>query len=360
MKEKKEKLSSEIILFQADDGKTKIQVRMEEETVWLSQKLIADLYQVTSPTVNEHLSNLYDEGELQPEATIRKFRIVQREGSREVERLVDHYNLEAIISVGYRVRSHRGTQFRKWATAQLNEFLVKGFVLDDERLKQGRKWDKNYFEELINRIRDIRTSERQFYQKITDIYATSIDYDPNTEITKEFYATVQNKLHWAIHGHTAAELIVARASSEKPAMGLTSWKNSPKGKIRKSDVSIAKNYLDEKELKKLNRFVTMYLDYAETQAEEEHAMTMKDWAKLLDTFLQFNKKDILANAGKVSADVAKQLAESEFEKYEEKRRQIEAHTPVSDFDKLVVETKLLGDTHSEIKKIGSKKGKKKK
>jgi hypothetical protein len=344
-----------ITLFQSEDGKTKLQVRIEDETVWLSQKLIADLYQVSVPTVNEHLAGIYDEGELAPEATIRKFRIVQREGQRDVERLVDHYNLEAILSVGYRVRSARGTQFRKWATTQLNEFLVKGFVLDDERLKDGRSISKSYFQELIDRIRDIRTSERQFYQKITDIYATSIDYDPKSEVTDEFYATVQNKLHWAIHGHTAAELITKRVSSEKPSLGLTSWKNSPKGKIRKSDVSIAKNYLSEDELRKLNRFVTMYLDYAEEQAEEEQSMTMKDWVERLDAFLKFNKKDLLTNAGKVSAEVAKRLAEAEFEKYEEKRRHIEATTPVSDFDKLIVETKLLEE--AAPKKIAAPKKK---
>jgi len=351
----KNKPLTQITLFQSEDGKTKLQVRIEDETVWLSQKLIADLYQVSVPTVNEHLAGIYDEDELAPEATIRKFRIVQREGQRDVERLVDHYNLEAILSVGYRVRSARGTQFRKWATTQLNEFLVKGFVLDDERLKDGRSISKSYFQELIERVRDIRTSERQFYQKITDIYATSIDYDPKSEVTDEFYATVQNKLHWAIHGHTAAELITKRVSSEKPCLGLTSWKNSPKGKIRKSDVSIAKNYLSEDELRKLNRFVTMYLDYAEEQAEEEQSMTMKDWAERLDAFLKFNKKDLLTNAGKVSAEVAKRLAEAEFEKYEEKRRHIEATTAVSDFDKLIVETKLLEE--AAPKKIAAPKKK---
>jgi len=343
------KFVNAVTLFQSEDGTTKLQVRIENETVWLSQKLIADLYQVSVKTINEHLINIYDENELVPEATIRKFRIVQREGAREVERLVDHYNLEAILAVGYRVRSQRGTQFRKWATAQLNEFLVKGFVLDDERLKDGRSIGKNYFQELIERIRDIRTSERQFYQKITDIYATSIDYDPKSLVTEEFYATVQNKLHWAIHGHTAAELISERVSSDKPSLGLTSWKNSPKGKIRKSDVSIAKNYLNEDELRKLNRFVTMYLDYAEQQAEEEQSMTMKDWADRLDSFLKFNKKDLLTNAGKVSAEVAKKLAEAELEKYEEKRRHIEATTPLSDFDKLVVEAKVFEE--SAAKKI---------
>jgi hypothetical protein len=349
------KIESAITLFQSEDGKTKLQVRMEDETVWLSQKLIADLYQVSVPTVNEHLAGIYDEAELAPEATIRKFRIVQREGTREVERLVDHYNLEAILAVGFRVRSTRGTQFRKWATSQLNEFLVKGFILDDERLKDGRSIGKNYFQELIERIRDIRSSERQFYQKITDIYATSIDYDSRSEVTEAFYATVQNKLHWAIHGHTAAELIASRVSSRKPSLGLTSWKNSPEGKIKKADVSIAKNYLNEDELRRLNRFVTMYLDYAEKQAEKEKSMTMKDWALRLDAFLKFNEEDLLTDAGKVSAAVAKKLAEDEFEKYEEMRRHIEATTPVSDFDKLIVETKFLEKDVSKKKPVKKKK-----
>ena len=233
----------EIVLFQSDDGHAKIQVRIEGQTVWLPQRLIAELYQVSVPTVNEHLANIYEEEELGPEATIRKFRIVQTEGPRQVERLVDHYSLDAILSVGYRVRSPRGTQFRQWATAQLRELLVKGFVLDDDRLKEGRSLGQDYFDELLARIRDIRASERRFYQKITDIYATSIDYDPNVQITQDFYATVQNKLHWAIHGHTAAEIIRERADANKPNMGLTTWKNAPKGASRKTDGSITKNYL---------------------------------------------------------------------------------------------------------------------
>jgi len=230
----------------------------------------------------------------------------------------------------------------------LKEYMIKGFALDDERLKSGKSLSESYFTELIERIRDIRTSERKFYQKITDIYTTSIDYDSKSEVTEEFYATVQNKLHWAIHGHTAAELIVERVSSEKPHLGLFSWKNNPEGKIRKSDVSIAKNYLDEDELRKLNRFVTMYLDFAEHQAEVKRSMTMRDWAGKLDAFLQFNEHNILNNPGKVSAEVAKKLAEAEFEKYEEKIREIEATTPVSDFDKLIVESKQLAGTKNKI------------
>lgn len=335
----------EIVLFQSEDGRSKIQVRIEGQTVWLPQKLIADLFQVSVPTVNEHLSNIYEEREIPPEGTIRKFRIVQSEGKREVARLVDHYNLDAILAVGYRVRSSRGTQFRQWATQQLREFLVKGFVLDDERLKEGRSLGQDYFDELLARIRDIRASERRFYQKITDIYATSIDYDSWAEITQQFYATVQNKLHWAIHGRTAAEIVVERADSSKPNMGLTTWKNSPHGAIRKTDVSIAKNYLSEDELSELNRVVSMYLDYAESQARKRAPMHMADWVKKLDGFLEFNEHNILTNAGKVSHQLAQEHAEKEFEKYEEQRRIKESTEAVSDFDKLVVEkANELGST----------------
>ncbi len=290
----------EIILFQSGDGHTKIQVRFEEESVWLSQKILAELYQVSVPTVNEHLAHIFEEGELVPDATIRKFRIVQTEGKREVIRAVDHYSLEAILAVGYRVRSSRGTQFRQWATAQLQELLVKGFVMDDERLKEGKSIGQDYFDELLLRIRDIRSSERRFYQKITDIYATSIDYDGKAEITQEFYATVQNKLHWATHGKTAAEVIKNRANAKKKNMGLTTWKNSPDGLIRKQDVTIAKNYLKETELTVLNRTVAMYLDYAEDQAMTRRPMYMVDWAKKLDGFLRFNEKNILTHAGSSS------------------------------------------------------------
>jgi hypothetical protein len=324
----------EIILFQANDGNTRVQVRFEEKSVWLSQKNLAELYQVSVKTVNEHIVNIYDEGELAPEATIRKFRIVQTEGKRKVTRAVEHYNLEAIIAVGYRVRSSRGTQFRQWATTQLQELLVKGFVMDDERLKEGKSIGEDYFDELILRIRDIRASERRFYQKITDIYSTSIDYDGRAEITQDFYATVQNKLHWAIHGKTAAEVVKTRANASKKNMGLTTWKNSPDGPIRKQDVSIAKNYLNEEELTALNRIVTMYLDYAEDQAVSRKPMHMADWVKKLDSFLQFNEKNILTHAGKISKQMALEHAEKEFEKYQTARLQIEAGDSNSDFDKL--------------------------
>jgi hypothetical protein len=341
--------SSELVLYQAADGETRIQVRLLDGTVWLSQRLIAELFQKNVRTVNEHIQNVYSDGELSPEATIRKFRIVQREGDRDVVRLVDFYNLDMIIAVGYRVRSTRGTQFRQWATRTLREYLVKGFALDDERLKEGRSLGDDYFDELLERIRDIRASERRFYQKITDIYATSIDYDANAEITKTFYATVQNKLHWAIHGHTAAEIIQARADASKPNMGLTTWKNAPGGAIRKSDVAIAKNYLNEAELSELNRVVTMYLDYAEDQARRRQPMHMAEWVARLDAFLKFNEREILKDAGSVSAEVARQLAESEFGKYQAEQRRLAAEQPTSDFDQAVEKVKKLGEPKKKPK-----------
>jgi hypothetical protein len=323
------------------DGATRLQVRVEGRTVWLPQRLIAELFQVSVPTVNEHLANIYAEGELDQEATIRSFRIVQREGSRNVTRSIDHYSLDAILAVGYRVRSARGTAFRQWATAQLRDLLVKGFVLDDERLKEGRTLCEDYFDELIERIRDIRASERMFYQKITDIYATSIDYDPTHPISQTFFATVQNKLHWAIHGRTAAEIIRERADASAPHMGLTTWKNAPHGPIRKADVTVAKNYLTEDEIRELNRVVTMYLDYAEDQARRHKPMHMADWVAKLDAFLQFNERNILTHAGKVSHQIAEEYAHAEFEKYEAERQRLEASQPTSDFDKAVEKVKRL-------------------
>ena len=323
------------------DGDLRVQVRIDGQTVWLPQRLIAELFQVTVATVNEHLSNIYAEGELAPAATIRKFRIVRREGKRDVSRIIDHYNLDAILAVGYRVRSRRGTAFRQWATARLSELLVKGFTLDDERIKAGRTLGDDYFNELLERIRDIRASERMFYQKITDIYATSIDYDPSAEISQTFFATVQNKLHWAIHGHTAAEIIHERADAEKPNMGLTTWKNAPHGPIRKADVTVAKNYLTEEEISELNRIVSMYLDYAEDQAKRHRPMHMADWIKKLDAFLEFNERNILTHAGKVSHELAQERAQAEFARYEEQRLKLEAAQPTSDFDKAVEEVKRL-------------------
>ncbi len=255
---------SEMLIYQSEDGQSRIQVRLENNTVWLSQRLIAELFQVSVATINEHIKKIYSEGESERGATIRKFRIVQREGSRNIQRNVEFYNLDLILSVGYRVSSHRGTQFRKWATEHLREYLVKGFTMDDERLKEGRTLGADYFDELLERIRDIRASEKRFYQKIRDIYMLSIDYDPAAETTQEFFQIVQNKLHWAVTGHTAAEIIAQRAKAGKPNMGLTTWKGT---KVHRRDVTIAKNYLSEKEIRELNRIVTMYLDYAETQAE---------------------------------------------------------------------------------------------
>jgi hypothetical protein len=335
------------------DGTLNLHVRLDGRTVWLTQRMIAELYQVSVKTVNEHLVNIYGEQDLEPEATIRKFRIVQLEGNRKVTRTLDHYNLDAILSVGYRVRSHRGTQFRQWATARLSELLVKGFTLDDERIKAGRTIGQDYFDELLERIRDIRASERLFYQKITDIYTTSIDYDPKAEISQTFFATVQNKLHWAIHGHTAAEIIADRADSARRHMGLTTWKNAPAGPIRKADVTVAKNYLNEDEIKELNRIVTMYLDYAEDQARRRRPMHMSDWTVKLDAFLQFNERNILTHAGTISHQLACERAETEFEKYRAEQRRLEIEEPVSDFNKVLAQVKQIEQTPKDRRKASS-------
>lgn len=323
--------TAEFLIFSRQAGENSIEVRVEDETVWLTQKLIAILFEVSVPTVSEHLANIYQQGELNQEATVRNFRIVQKEGNREVARNVDCYNLDAIISVGYRVNSIRATQFRQWATGVLRDFAIRGYVLDKERLKNGAFFSKEYFDTLLAEIREIRASERKFYQKITDIYATAMDYRADSEITRTFFATVQNKLHFAIHGQTAAELIVQRADHKKERMGLTTWKNAPDGKIIKTDVVVAKNYLNENELKSLDRFVSMYLDYAEDQAERNIPMTMEDWAGKLNAFLQFNEREILDNPGKVTQEIAKAFAESEFEKY----RVVQDKLFESDFDKQI-------------------------
>ncbi|HEC2169041.1 virulence RhuM family protein [Staphylococcus delphini] len=317
-------------MYQTEDGQTKIELRLEDETVWMTQKSLADLYQKSIKTISEHIKHIYDEGELTKEATIRKNQIVQTEGDREVTRESNFYNLEVIIAVGYRVRSHRGTQFRQWATDKINEYLVKGFVMDDARLKEMRNIGSDYFDELLERIRDIRASEKRFYIKITDIYATSVDYDPQAEITRTFFATVQNKLHYAIHGMTAAELIQSRADATQNNMGLQSFKGE---KVRKNDVTIAKNYLTEKELKSLNRIVTMYLDYAEDQAERQQPMYMSDWIEKLDAFLQFNDRELLHNPGKVSKQVADSLAHSEYLNYNHARNRMNSHSDFLDFIK---------------------------
>ncbi|MDE9828852.1 virulence RhuM family protein [Staphylococcus delphini] len=323
-------MSSNFLMYQTEDGQTKIELRLEDETVWMTQKSLADLYQKSIKTISEHIKHIYDEGELTKEATIRKNQIVQTEGDREVTRESNFYNLEVIIAVGYRVRSHRGTQFRQWATDKINEYLVKGFVMDDARLKEMRNIGSDYFDELLERIRDIRASEKRFYIKITDIYATSVDYDPQAEITRTFFATVQNKLHYAIHGMTAAELIQSRADATQNNMGIQSFKGE---KVRKNDVTIAKNYLTEKELKSLNRIVTMYLDYAEDQAERQQPMYMSDWIEKLDAFLQFNDRELLHNPGKVSKQVADSLAHSEYLNYNHARNRMNSHSDFLDFIK---------------------------
>lgn len=305
---------SEIILYQTEDGRTRIQCRFENETIWLTQALIAELFQVTPQNVTLHLKSIYEDGELDESATCKDYLQVRTEGGREVSRKLRHYNLSAILAVGYRVRSHRGTQFRQWATARLSEFLVKGFTMDDERLKNpsGTR-HKDYFDELLERIRDIRSSERRFYQKVLDIYATSVDYSPKVEMSQQFFATVQNKMHWAAHGHTAAEVIHERADATQPQMGMKSTR--PGGLIRMDDVSIAKNYLDEVELQTLNRIVNAYLEFAELQALNRKPMTMADWIVKLDDFLKLSGRELLQHAGKVSADDAREKAEAEYERY---------------------------------------------
>lgn len=313
----KQNTFTEFLLYTTPNDKVKVEIFLRDETVWLTQAKIAELFDVDRSVVTKHLQNIFQEGELDKNSTCAKIAQVQIEGQRQVTRNVEFYNLDAIISVGYRVNSRQATHFRIWATQVLKEYVIKGFAMDDERLKNPNNiFGKDYFEEQLARIRDIRSSERRFYQKITDIYAQcSADYDSNTEITKQFFAAVQNKLHWAIIGQTAAEIIHNRVNYEKPNVGLTNWKNSPKGAIRKTDVSIAKNYLNEKELDGLNRIVTMYLDYAEMQAQKGVVMYMKDWIEKLDAFLQFNEKEILQDSGIISHEVAVALAESEYERY---------------------------------------------
>jgi len=323
-------MSTELIFYRGPDGAVRAEVRYESDTFWLSQRQMAELFGVDVRTVNEHLRNIYATGELVEESTIRNFRIVRTEGAREVAREIGHHSLDAIISVGYRVNSTQATRFRIWATETLREFIVKGFVLDDERLKLNTRFGPDYFDELLERIREIRASERRFYLKITDIYEQcSIDYDKDAELTHTFFKTVQNKLHWAITGKTAAEIIADRADASKPSMGLTTWKNAPQGKVLKSDVRIAKNYLAETELKELERIVSMYLDYAENRAARQIPMKMADWVQKLDAFLSFNEYEVLTNAGTVKAEVARQLAETQYAEF----RVGQDRTFTSDFEK---------------------------
>ena len=322
---------SEILFYTTSDGSVKIEILFEGDTFWLSLKKMAELFNVDRSVIAKHLKNIFDNNELSQEATCAKIAQVRLEGNREVSREIDFYSLDAIIAVGYRVNSHRATQFRIWATQILKEFIIKGFVLDDGRLKQGKKFGRDYFDELLERIRDIRTSERRFYQKITDIYSLAADYDKNAPITKDFFAEVQNKLHWAITGKTAAETIYWAADASKLHMGLTNWKQSPDGKILKSDVTIAKNYLNEQHISELNRIVSAYLDLAENRAERQIVMNMADWTKFLHQFLELSNYPILENKGTISAMEAKIKAESEYEKYKVVQDQLFE----SDFDKQI-------------------------
>jgi hypothetical protein len=315
------------------DQQDSIEMRYEDENIWLTQKMMATLYDVGLPTINEHIKRIYADSELEEAATIRNFRIVQTEGSRQVTRDTKHYSLQMIIAVGFKVNSERAVQFRKWVNQIAKDYTIKGWVMDDERLKRGTYLTEKYFDEQLERIREIRASERKFYQKITDLYATAIDYDKNSATTRRFYATVQNKMHYAVHGHTAAELIVERADHTKEHMGLTTWADAPDGKIKKSDVTVAKNYLSQDEMKQLNRMVTAYLDFAENMTLRHIPLTMQDWEKRLNSFIEMFDYGILQDAGKVSAAIAKLHAETEFEKY----RVIQDRLFMSDFDKYMLE-----------------------
>lgn len=328
--------TADFLVFTKQAGEDGIEVRVSGESVWLTQKGMAQLFDCSTDNISLHLKNIFKSGELSESSVTEQSSATAADGKTYKMKF---YNLDAIISVGYRINSVRATQFRQWATRVLKTFAVQGYVLDKNRLENGQIFDEEYFEHLLDEIREIRASERKFYQKITDIYSTAVDYSRDAVTTKEFFATVQNKLHYAIHGHTAAELIVDRADHTKEHMGLTTWKNAPKGKIVKADVSVAKNYLTRSELKDLNQFVSMYLDYAERQARRHIPMTMEDWAKKLDVFLQFNEEEVLHDKGRVSAEIAKSFAESEFEKY----RVIQDRLFESDFDKLLASTEEKKD-----------------
>ena len=322
--------TAEFLIFQLDSKEDGVQVLYKDETIWATQKAIATLFDVGVPAVSKHLNNIYNEGELFRGTTISKMEIVQAEGAREIRRLTDFYNLDAIISVGYRVNSLRATQFRQWCTYVLRQFAIRGYVIDKKRMENGVFLGVDYFEHLLAEIREIRLSERRFYQKLTDIYSTAIDYNMNAPTTKQFFQKVQNKMHYAVHGYTAAEIIVRRADAEKEHMGLTTWMNAPNGKIVKPDVSIAKNYLNETELKDMGRLVNAVLDMAERIAERHIPMTMEDWAKRIDIILEAGGDSVLTDAGKITAEFAKSFAESEFEKY----RMVQDKLFRSDFDKL--------------------------
>ena len=340
MKKKKDEITirssaAEYLTYVASvgDQQDSIEMRYEDENIWLTQKMMATLYDVDVRTINEHIKKIYSDSELEEDSTIRNFRIVQTEGARHVTRDTKHYNLQMIIAVGFKVNSERAVQFRKWVNQIAKDYTIKGWVMDDERLKRGTYLTEKYFDEQLERIREIRASERMFYQKITDLYATAIDYDKNAATTRRFYATVQNKMHYAVHGHTAAELIVERANHTKEHMGLTTWADAPDGKIKKSDVTVAKNYLSQDEMKQLNRMVTAYLDFAENMTLRHIPLTMQDWEKRLNSFIEMFDYGILQDAGKVSAEIAKLHAETEFEKY----RVIQDRLFMSDFDKFMLE-----------------------
>ena len=328
--------AAEYLTYVASVGEQEesIEMRYEDENIWLTQKMMAILYGVDVRTISDHIKKVYSDSELEELATIRKFRIVQTEGSRQVQRETNHYNLQMIIAVGFKVNNERAVQFRKWANGIVKDYTIKGWVMDDERLKNGGSvLTVEYFDRLLEQIREIRLSERRFYQKITDIYATSLDYDRTASTTKQFFSKVQNKMHYAVHGHTAAELIYQRADAEKPHMGLTTWAAAPEGKIVKSDVSIAKNYLSEQEMRSLERIVSAYLDLAEDRAERHIPMTMEDWSKRLDLFLMADEREVLQDAGKITAEIAKSKAETEFEKY----RVIQDRLFMSDYDRYLLE-----------------------
>jgi len=341
---------AEFLLYQTEDGQTRIEVRFAGETAWLSLTQMADLFQRDKSVISRHIRNVFDEGELQPESTVANFATVQMEGDREVRRNVDYYDLDVIISVGYRVKSHRGTQFRIWATQRLREYIIKGFTLDDERLKRAS--GGNYFDELLERIRDIRSSEKVFWRKVLEIYATSIDYDPSAEASKRFFATVQNKMHWAVHGQTAAEIVAVRADASRPNMGLTNWVGE---RPRKADAAIAKNYLNEEELAALNRIVMAYIEFAELQALDRKPMYMAEWIRKLDDFLRISEREILTHAGKISHDEAAAKAELEYDRLAEHRRALPA--PVEKhFEEAVHDVKLLDKQRSTTSRSKPKPG----
>jgi hypothetical protein len=337
----------QLLIYQ--DGGLNLQVRLDGQTVWLTQAAMADLYQTTPQNITLHLQSIYDERELSEAATCKDYLQVRTEGKRQVQRSLKHYSLDAILAVGYRVRSPRGTAFRQWATARLSELLVKGFTLDDERIKAGRTLGADYFDELLARIRDIRASERLFYQKITDIYATSVDYDENAELTQLFFQMVQNKMHWAAHGHTAAEIVRRRADASQPNMGLTTWKNAPTGAVRKQDVAVAKNYLTQEEISSLNLIVSAYLDFAELQARSHRPMHMADWISKLDDFIRLSGHNVLSHAGKISHQLAEEHAHAQYDEYDRRRRAI-SDAADADFDRAVKRIKEATPTPSPHRK----------